>query len=171
MLFRSGVQAARGDYVLLVPGDNEMRMDEIARGIKYLDRADLVVFYVTNVRVRSWWRRRLSRLYAVGVNVMFGTRFSYTNGTNVFKTDVVRKIEIRTNGFSYQTEAIVKAVWSGQDFVQVGIEIKPRESGESKALTLRNLRIVLDALLRLWWEVKVAERARYRRLGRMLGKF
>jgi glycosyltransferase involved in cell wall biosynthesis len=170
-IYKAGVQAAQGDYVLLVPGDNEMRMDEIARGIKYLDRADLVVFYVTNVRVRSWWRRRLSRLYAAGVNFIFGTRFSYTNGTNVFKTDIVRKIEIRTNGFSYQTEAIVKAVWSAQDFVQVGIEIKPRESGESKALTLRNLRIVLDALLRLWWEVKVTERGRYRRLGRMLGKF
>jgi len=170
-IYKAGVQAAQGDYVLLVPGDNEMRLEEIARGIKYIDRADLVVFYVTNVRVRSWWRRRLSRLYAAGVNLMFGTRFSYTNGTNVFKTDVVRKILIHTNGFSYQTEAVVKAVWSGLDFVQVGIEIKPRESGESKALTLRNLRIVLDALLRLWWEVKVTERRRYRRLGRMLGKF
>jgi len=67
-IYKAGVQAARAHYVLLVPGDNEMRMDEIARGIKYLDRADLVVFYVTNVRVRSWWRR-LSRLYAAGVNV------------------------------------------------------------------------------------------------------
>jgi len=170
-IYKAGVQAAQGEYVLLVPGDNEMRMDEIARGTRYLDRADLVVFYVMNVRVRSWWRRRVSRLYAAGVNFMFGTRFSYTNGTNVFKTNVVRTIPIRTNGFSYQTEAVVKAVWSGLDFVQVGIEIKPRESGESKALTLKNLRIVLDALLRLWWEVKVADRARYRRLGRMLGIF
>src|SRR2546425_5825662 len=170
-IYKAGIQAAQGDYVLLVPGDNEMRMDEIARGLRHLDRADLVVFYVTNVGVRSWGRQRLSRLYAAGVNLMFGTRFSYTNGTNVFKTDVVRKIPIRTNGFAYQTEAVVKAVWSGLDFVQVGIEIKPRESGESKALTLRNLRIVLDALLRLWWEVKVTGRRRYRRQGRMLGKF
>lgn len=169
-IYKAGVQAAQGEYVFLVPGDNEMRMDEIARGLRYLDRADLVVFYVTNVGVRSWGRRRLSRLYAAGVNLIFGTRFSYTNGTNVFKTDVIRKIPIRTDGFSYQTEAVVKAVWSGLDFVQVGIEIKPRESGESKALTLKNLRIVLDALLRLWWEVKVTERGRYRCLGRMLGR-
>ena len=170
-IYKAGVRVAQGEYVFLVPGDNEMRMDEIARGLRHLDRADLVVFYVTNVGVRSWGRRRLSRLYAAGVNLMFGTRFSYTNGTNVFKTDLIRRIPIRTNGFSYQTEAVVKAVWSGLDFVQVGIEIKPRESGESKALTLKNLRIVLDALLRLWWEVKVTERGRYRRLGRMLGRY
>ena len=55
--YKAGVQAARGDYVFLVPGDNEIRVDEIVRGLKYLDQADLVVFYVTNVDVRSWWRR------------------------------------------------------------------------------------------------------------------
>jgi len=51
-IYKAGVQAARGDYVFLVPGDNEMRVDEIVRGLKYLDQADLVVFYVTNVGVR-----------------------------------------------------------------------------------------------------------------------
>ena len=169
--YKAGVLAARGDYVFLVPGDNEMRVDEIVRGLKYLDQADLVVFYVTNVGVRPWWRRRVSRLYAAGVNLVFGTRFSYTNGTNVFKTDVIRTIPIRTDGFSYQTEAVVKAVWSGLDFVQVGIEIKARESGVSKALTWKNLKIVLGALSRLWWEVRVKERRRYRRQGRMLARY
>ncbi len=170
-IYKAGVLAARGDYVFLVPGDNEMRVDEIVRGLKYLDQADLVVFYVTNVGVRPWWRRRVSRLYAAGVNLVFGTRFSYTNGTNVFKTDVIRTIPIRTDGFSYQTEAVVKAVWSGLDFVQVGIEIKARESGVSKALTWKNLKIVLGALSRLWWEVRVKERRRYRRQGRMLARY
>ena len=170
-IYKAGVLAARGDYVFLVPGDNEMRVDEIVRGLKYLDQADLVVFYVTNVGVRPWWRRRVSRLYAAGVNLVFGTRFSYTNGTNVFKTDVIRTIPIRTDGFSYQTEAVVKAVWSGLDFVQVGIEIKARESGVSKALTWKNLKIVLGALSRLWWEVRVKERRHYRRQGRMLARY
>lgn len=170
-IYKAGVQAARGEYVFLVPGDNEIRIDEITRGLKCLDQTDLVVFYVTNVGVRSWGRRRLSRLYAAGVNFMFGTRFSYTNGTNVFKTDIIRRIPIRTDGFAYQTEAVVKAVWSGMDFVQVGIEIKARESGVSKALTGRNLKIVMGALLRLWWEVRVRERRRYRRLGRMLARY
>src|SRR5207247_185959 len=100
-----------------------------------------------------------------------GTRFSYTNGTNVFKTDVIRTIPIRTDGFSYQTEAVVKAVWSGLDFVQVGIEIKARESGVSKALTWKNLKIGLGALSRLWWEGRVKERRRYRRQGRMLARY
>ena len=62
-------------------------------------------------------------------------------------------------------------MWSGLDFVQVGIEIKARESGVSKALTWKNFKIVLGALSRLWWEVKVKERRRYRRQGRMLARY
>ena len=170
-IYKAGVKEARGEYVFLIPGDNEILVDEVARGLKYLDQADLVIFYVTNVRVRAWLRRRLSGVYAWLVNQLFGTDFSYTNGTNVFHTEVIRRIPIRTDGFSYQTEAVVKAVRSGVDFVEVGIEIKARASGRSKAITWKNLKDVAIALGRLWWEVRVKERHRYRRLGRMLGRF
>jgi dolichol-phosphate mannosyltransferase len=170
-IYKAGVQRARYDYVFLVPGDNEIRVDEIARGLKYLEIADVIVFYVTNVQVRSFFRRWLSRLYAHGVNLLFGTHFWYTNGTNVFRTAIVREIPIRTNGFSYQTEAVLKAARSGVDFVQIGIEIKVREFGRSKALTWRNLRAVASALARLWWEVRVSERHRYRRVGRLIGTY
>ncbi|MBI2979025.1 MAG: hypothetical protein HYY38_09465, partial [Rhodospirillales bacterium] len=71
---------------------------------------DMVVFYVTNPGVRSLARRALSSLYVAAVNALFGTYFRYTNGTNAFRTEVLRRIPIRTNGFSYQTEAVVKAV-------------------------------------------------------------
>lgn len=170
-IYKAGIKEARGEYVFLVPGDNEMRVDEVARGLRYLDRADLVVFYVTNARVRSWPRRVLSGLYVGLVNLLFGTRFSYTNGTNVFRTDVVRGVPIRTDGFSYQTEAVVKAARSGVDFVEVGIEIKTRASGTSKALSWKNLRDVAVSLAQLMLEVRMKERHRYRQPGRLLGRF
>lgn len=170
-IYKAGLALARGEYVFLVPGDNETRVDEIARGAQYLDGADLVVFYVTNPRVRGPERRALSRLYVTIVNLLFGTRFRYTNGTNIFRTEALRRIPIRTDGFSYQTEAVVKAVRSGLDFVQVGIEIKARDSGTSKALSWRNLRSVAAALGRLWWDVNVRDRRRHRQRGRSLGAF
>ncbi len=170
-IYKAGVREARGEYVFLIPGDNEIRVDEVARGLTYLEQADLVVFFVTNARVRPWLRRRLSRLYVWLVNRLFGTAFSYTNGTNVFRTEVLRRFPIRTDGFSYQTEAVVKAVRSGVGFVEVGIEIKAREFGTSKAFSWRNLRDVAIALGWLWWEVRVAARRRYGQPGRMLGRF
>lgn len=171
-IYKAGVRAAGGDYLFLIPGDNEMRLDEIARGVQYLDRADAVLFYVTNARAaRGWLRWFLSGLYVRVVNLMFGTRFRYTNSTNIFRTELLRQVPIRTDGFAYQTEAVVKSVCAGTDFVHVGIQIKPREHGTSKALSWGNVRIVGAALLGLWWEVRVRDRDRYRRPGRLAGVF
>lgn len=170
-IFKAGIREAKGEYILLVPGDNEARVDEIVRGVQYLDRADLVVFYVTNTHVRPLFRRVLSRCYVWIVNALFGTRFRYTNGQNIFRTDVPRGFRICTNGFAYQTEAVVKAVYSGVDYVQVGIRIKRREFGASKALSWKNFKSVAIALGQLWWDLRVQGRPRYRHRGRLLGTF
>lgn len=167
--YKAGIARARGDYLFLFPGDNETRVDEIARGLRCLDRADVLVFFITNTGVRPASRRVVSRLYVAVVNALFGTGFRYTNSTNVFRTDVLRRFPIRTNGFSYQTEALVKAVGSGVDYLEVGVELQRRVGGTSKALTWKNLRNVVEALVRLWWDVRVTDRARYRRRGRSLG--
>jgi glycosyltransferase involved in cell wall biosynthesis len=168
-IYKAGIREARGEHTLLVPGDNEMLVDEIVKGARLAATADIVLFYVTNAReVRSTARVFLSGLYVRVVNLLFNTRFRYTNGTNIFRTALLRRVSIDTNGFSYQTEALVKALRSGADFIDVGIRIAPRGGGRSKALSFRNIRLVLSALVRLWMEVMVRERAHYRQRGRRL---
>jgi len=170
-IYKEGVRRARADYVFMVPGDNEQRVDEIARVVPHLAKTDLLVFYVTNTRVRPWARRALSRLYVFVVNRLYGTRFRYTNGTNIFRTSVVQRLTIETSSFAYATEAVVKAVRSGVDFTEVGVEIQPRDFGTSKAFAWKNVRTVATSLGRLWWDVAVKDRARYRRRGRAIGAF
>jgi len=170
-IYKAGVAEARGEHVLLIPGDNETRVDEIVRGTRYAPKADLVVFYITNTEVRGRGRRLASWLYVRLVNLLFHERFRYTNGTNIFRTRVLRQIPIRTNGFSYQTEAVVRAVCGGVDWIEVGIELQKRKSGDSKALTLSNLRLVAQALSSLWWDVMVRHRQRYPRPGQKLGSY
>jgi hypothetical protein len=170
-IYKAGLREARGEHYLLIPGDNETRVDEIVRGAQHAGKADLLVFFVTNTAVRGMARRLLSRLYVRAVNALFTTRFRYTNGTNIFRTEVLRRIPITTDGFSYQTEAVVKAVRSGVDWCEVGVELQGREHGISKAVSWTNLESVARALVGLWWEVMVRERGRYRGHGRRLGTF
>ena len=130
-----------------------------------------MVFYITNTAVRGRARRLASWLYVRLVNLLFNERFRYTNGTNIFRTRILQQIPIRTNGFSYQTEAVVKAVRGGVDWIEVGIELQARRSGDSKALTWNNLKLVAQALSSLWWDVMVRGRSRYQHPGQKLGTF
>lgn len=170
-IYKAGIREAAGEYLLMLPGDNEIRVDEVVKGVPFLTLADVVVFYVKDTRVRTWARRALSAFYMHVVNVLFGTGLRYTNGTNIWRTDVIRRIPIHTNGFFYNTEALVKATRSAVRLVQVGIDIKPRDTGRSKALTLTNFTSVAKALGLLWWDVHIRERRVYGSRGRLVGTF
>jgi glycosyltransferase involved in cell wall biosynthesis len=171
-IYKAGIGEARGDHLLLIPGDGEVLLDQVLRGAPHAASADMVLFYVTNAReIRSPLRVLLSGLYVRLVNLLFNTRFRYTNGTNIFRTDILRQMSIVTDGFSYQTEAVVKALRSGASFVDVGVRIKARKGGRSTALSLRNIGLVVGSLVRLWFEVMVQDRRRYARPGRRLGTY
>lgn len=171
-VYKAGIRRASGEYTLLIPGDNEVRMEEVVRGAGYAGTSDIIIFHVTNAwQTRPAFRVILSGLYVRLVNLLFNTRFRYTNGTNIVRTSLLRRVPILTDGFSYQTEVLVKALRSGADFIEVGIRLQPRGGGRSKALSWRNLRLVVASLSRLWLEVVVRERDRYGRFGRRLGTF
>lgn len=167
-IYKAGIQRAAYDYCLLLPGDNEVLVEEVAGGVPYLDQADLVVTYIANQEIRPLLRRVLSRVYTTLVNRLFGLEFSYTNGSNICRTDRLRRITINTNGFSYQTEALVKLVRQGTDFIEFGINIRKRAHGESTALAFRNWVKVIRAISSLWWDVRVRNRGRYGVVGRKL---
>lgn len=167
-IYKAGIREARHDYCLLLPGDNEVDVTQVARGVPLLERADLVVSYTVNPESRRQLRRVLSRAYVTLVNLLFGTEFTYTNGSNICRTDLLHSITIRTDGFSYQTEALVKLVARGVDYAEFGIEIRPRASGRSTALALRNWNEVAKALALLWWEVRIVGRHSRARRGRKI---
>ena len=75
-IYKAGIREARGEYTLLVPGDNEMLVDEILKGARLAHTADVVLFYVTNAsQVRAGARNFVSGFYVRVVNLLFNTRF------------------------------------------------------------------------------------------------
>lgn len=168
--FKTGVLEAKYDYYVLLPGDNEVLVDEVLSGIRYLDQADLVVTYTANQEIRPLLRRFLSRTYTKLVNRLFGTDFTYTNGSNICKTELLRHVDIKTDGFSYQTEALIKLVRGGVDFLEYGIDIQERGHGKSTALAPRNWIKVFWAISSLWWDVHIVNRGAYNGLGRKIKK-
>ncbi|MCK5092900.1 MAG: hypothetical protein KAR30_10275, partial [Gammaproteobacteria bacterium] len=62
---------------------------------------------------------------------------------------IVKGIEIKTDGFAYQLEALVKILKQGKSYETIGIELKEREGGETKAFHWRNLAQVIAVFLRL----------------------
>lgn len=160
--YARGVEMARYEYVVMVPGDDETPISTIRAIAEQAGTADIVLTYTANQHeVRPLHRRWLSKAFTLALNLLFGLRLPYYNGTCLIRTRVVRTVPLETNGFAYMATLLIRLSSRGFAHQPLGIALKPREGGKSKALTWRSLLNVAKALIPLVWEVRLGrERAR-----------
>ncbi|MBI5453572.1 MAG: glycosyltransferase, partial [Deltaproteobacteria bacterium] len=159
--YTEGVRLATKDYIIMVPGDNEIPAEAIKRVFALIGKADLVVPYTANTHVRPLSRRVISKMFVTGMNTAFGLDLMYYNGTCVIKSSLLKKVPMKTWGFAYMAAILVRLLRSGSSFMEVGVEISQRSKGRSKAFKLKNIASVFSAIASLFWEVRVRERVRY----------
>jgi len=156
--FWDGVQNARNDFVTMFPGDDENDPDD-ALLYYYLTRdVDIVVPFIHNVEVRSIWRRVISSLYRFIINMSFGMNLNYTNGTVVYNRAILDSVTLKSRGFLYQAELLIKLIRAGYLYAETPHFLSRRGSGKTKALTLKSLLQVTRGYFRLIWEIHVLRR-------------
>lgn len=157
--FWDGVRNARNDFVTIFPGDDENDPDD-ALLCYYLTRdVDIIVPFILNVEVRSVWRRLISSLYRFIINISFGTNLNYTNGTVIYNRAILESVTLKTSGFFYQAELLIKLIRAGYLYAETPHFLSRRGSGKTKALSLKSFLEVTRGYLSLVWEVHVLHRA------------
>jgi dolichol-phosphate mannosyltransferase len=147
--FWDGVKEAWGEIVTMFPGDDENDPVEALRYFHLLENVDIVVPFVCNKGVRSKRRERLSSAFTTIVNLTFGTRLNYTNGTVLYRKSILSALELHSKGFFYQTELLIKTIKRGYLFAEVPNLLRKRSSGVSKAISLKSFFAVVRGYLNL----------------------
>jgi len=151
--FWDGVSVAEGDVVIMFPGDDENEPTEALRYFHVLENVDIVVPFICNKGMRSKRREQLSSLFTSIVNLTFRTRLNYTNGTVLYRRAILAELELKSNGFFYQTELLIKAIKRGYLFAEVPNLLRKRSSGVSKAISLKSFYAVVKGYLQLVMDV------------------
>ena len=151
--FKSGLARARLDYVIRICGDNGVPVESVKTILDKIGEADLVIPYITNPEFRSWSRRFGSWGFTTIVNTLFGLRIPYYNHSAVFRRNDLAAIQIVTDSFAYQAEALIKLLKAGRSYVVVGVNDIPRVHGRSTALKPKNLVNVVRAIIHLFKEI------------------
>lgn len=149
MSFWDGVDNARGEIIVMLPGDNENDPWEIFRYYKLLEHVDIVIPFIFNNEVRSFFRGLLSFIYRFIINTTFLVNFNYTNGTILFRKSLLDQLTHRNNGFFFQTDILIRTVKKGYLFAEVPYRISLRRSGVSKAVSFPSLAQVIKGYLKL----------------------
>lgn len=159
--YTRGVELATKEYVVMFPGDNEVMGEAIEAILEKIGSADIIVPYIANPVAREWHRRLLSTTFVILINLLFGIRLRYYNGSCVHRRSLLLSIPAQTHGFAYMASTLVRMIRSGHSYIEVPMPIQPRQHGRSTALKPKNIISVLGALAQLFWEVRVRDRAKY----------
>jgi dolichol-phosphate mannosyltransferase len=136
--YKRGVAAAEARYVMMVPGDDGFPAEGIAEILAHSGEADIIIPVVTNQAVRTRFRALASKSFTALLNWIFWLDVGYYNGAVLHRSDLLRSIEILTNSFAYQGEALVKLIARGATYTHCYVEIRERAAGSSSALKPKN---------------------------------
>jgi hypothetical protein len=92
------------------------------------------------------------------MNWLFGQRMQYFNGLTIYPVSFLRLDPASTFGFGFQAEVLMKALYAGLSYIEVGLPIDERSAGASKAVTLRNIVSVLGTVLNLFYVLRIQKR-------------
>lgn len=144
-----GMQAARGDYVILLDGDGQNDPHDIPHLLKALDEADLVVG-VRSDRQDSPPRLIVSRIGNAVRSRLLGDGIKDSGcGLKAFRREVVNAfIPIRTL-YSFMPALAISA---GYKVTQLPVRHRPRKSGKSKyGIRVFAWRPIVDLLGVCWF--------------------
>jgi glycosyltransferase involved in cell wall biosynthesis len=142
-------------YFAFLPGDREVGAASIRAIFEAVGSADLVLPYHQNRGARPWHRRVMTWFCTTLLNVLFGRHLRYYQGPAVYPTQLARDLPVTARGFFFLTERLVQALTRGCNYVEVGHIHQERAHGKSKAVTLSNILMALQTILRLWWQLRV----------------
>jgi glycosyltransferase involved in cell wall biosynthesis len=147
--YKRGAGAATATYVMMLPGDDGFPAQSIGEIISHAGEADIIIPIVTNPGARSWLRALASKGFTTLLNWTFWLNVGYYNGAVLQRNELLRSIEIKTNSFAYQAEALVKLIARGATYKHCFVRIQERTAGRSSALTLKNQVAVWKTILHL----------------------
>lgn len=160
--FRSGLEAARHDYLTWIPGDNLISIPMIREILKHVGQADLVCAFNVNTECRTRLRRLISSVYSFTYRTTFDLPLRSIHTTPVYPVKLLRETPLRSHGYSLASEIMVKLLRQGCTFQELPGYMNPSQN-HSSALRIKNLIEVMYSYLRLIIEVYVRERAKYSR--------
>jgi glycosyltransferase involved in cell wall biosynthesis len=148
---REVLATAKFDSIVLIPGDDAYRSDGIAKMLKAMGAADLVVCYRDNQSDRSLTRSIQSHTLRFILNFLFGFGLVDYHGIVVYPVKWLRRISIKADGYGFQICALVSLLQLGLTHVQAPVSLNAELKGSSRALrprTYLELGVTVLSLLR-----------------------
>jgi len=121
--YKVGIALTKTQYVIMLVANNENDLASTNNTIQQRGKADMIIPFPRNMAERPVNRQIASRLFtavAKGISgAKVGVQLKYYNGSVLHKTELIKSINIKTDSYAYQAEALIKLISRGNSFIEV----------------------------------------------------
>jgi glycosyltransferase involved in cell wall biosynthesis len=148
---RTGIAAARGEWLILIPADLALDLDELR---KYLDAcrdADVVVGVRSDRSDYTAVRRLISWANISLIRLLFGMEQRQFQYISMYRVAVLRQMEVEYwRSAFFHAEILIKAKRLGYRLVEADIHYVPRASGRATGAKVGLIVRTVRDILRFW---------------------
>ena len=96
------------------------------------------------------------------MNILFGLWLKYFNGLQIHRTAWLREADVKSDGFGFQAELLIKTIKDGKSYIQVPtIHTERPGGGETKIFKTKNIKSVTATVADLFvWRTRRALKGR-----------
>jgi glycosyltransferase involved in cell wall biosynthesis len=137
---RTALGLVRGDLVLIQDADLEYDPADYGKLLPPLVRGEAEVVYGSRFRKGSppgsLWQWAGNKALNLAANLLFNTHLGdMETGYKVFRTDVLKGLDLRASGFDFDPEVTAKVLRQGRRILEVPIAYRPRNYAQGKKIT------------------------------------
>ncbi len=145
---KDGFVNAKMDYVFYTDGDNQFNLEEIKKFVALIPFSDIVVGYRKHKQY-SLYRKFTSLCYNYLLKIIFDIHYwDIDCAFKLFKTELFRKIEIKSIDAFIDAEIMLKANLLDYTVTELGVQHLPRLDGVSTgarpSVILRTIREIFE---------------------------
>ena len=150
---KSGINAARYDWICTVDGDSEYDILDLEKMLKLRDYYRLIVGFRYK-KLYSTKRIFISYVYNIVLRWIFRTPYrDISTGIRAFHRSILEDIEITSDSPFFGAELAIKAMLRGYPVGQIGIQTFPRSFGSGASVSMRNILRTIKDMVRVRREI------------------
>jgi glycosyltransferase involved in cell wall biosynthesis len=147
---KEGIKRSKKKFTMWLPGDDGFEYRQYLKIIPNIEKFDIIGSYFINANKRTFYRRFFTSFYTPLLNLIFGLKLPYYNGLTIFRTDILKQIDIKFDSHIFQVE-----IWCKIKILKIKplikfVQLRNREEGQvSEAFRFKNSMKVLYCFLYL----------------------